>query len=153
VSENMLKKPLHAVPRQFIYRSVFHPALNDNDGSHKAEKILVRVLVDHLPLDGGSDRRVGLLHVQRERVGVSRVSRQRTREAAPMARVHIAGGPRDRNVEDDRVNLGLGALNWCRRWQDSKGNGGGNVGASNNSATHVRGVSAAGESDAVNTGQ
>ena len=96
--------------RQFQHLSVTGRASNDNDGSFEAKKILIGILVDHLPLDGGPNRRVGLLDVQRESVGVGGVRCQGTIETASVARVHVVGRPGDRHVKDDRVNLGLRAI-------------------------------------------
>lgn len=121
--------------------------LNDDDGSLEAEDVLVGVLVYYFPFDGGSDRRIMLLHVQRERVGVALADGERACESASFAGVDVVGSPRDWNVKNDGVDLGLGRGDSGGRWQKAERDRGGDVGSPDDPASHVGRMGAAFEFD------
>lgn len=87
-----------------LHRNTIIVFLNDDDGRLEAEDVLARFAIDDFPFDSGPDGRVNLLHVQPERVGVAFANVERASQTASFARVHVVGGPWNRNVKDDGVN-------------------------------------------------
>jgi len=130
----------------------FHSS-NDDDGGLEAEDVLVGVLVHHFPLDRRSHRRICLLHMQREGVGVGLARLKRASKPASFAGIDIGRRPRNRNVEDHSVNRGFGSFDCGGRWQNCESDGSGDIGSPDNSASHVRGVSASLEDHAFDFAQ
>ena len=89
------------------------PLSDDDDGGLEAKDIFTRFFVHDFPFDGGSDGRILLLDKERKGIGIGISGGQRAREAAALARVHVVGGPWDRNVKNHGVDLRL-SLGYAR---------------------------------------